>query len=435
MRVFLSLFILIITLLGCKDTKRDKVVYESKTLWIRQISKHVYQHVSFLDTESFGKVPCNGMIVYSEGEAVIFDTPTDDKTSSELIDWVSISLNCKITAIIPTHYHVDNLGGLREFHRQKIPSYAYDRTIRIAKEYGYPQPQHGFQNHLELKVGKEKVYVEFLGEGHTCDNVIGYFPVEDVMFGGCLIKETGSGKGNLAEANAGEWSETVKKIKWKYPDTKIVIPGHGKTGGTEFLDYTIQLFEPAGYAKQIDSLLNVRTSKPFNGIILISQNGVATYSKICGFSDLENKTRLKINDQFVVGSVSKQFTAVIILQEYDKGRLKLDEPIRKYLPEIGQSWADTITVRHLLTHTHGITELDKPIAFKAGTQYAYSQIGYDLLAKIAEKTSGKTFVALSKELFDECGMKYTFHPELKVHKSLVKGYTENENGGIEYDCA
>ncbi|MCL1937043.1 MAG: subclass B1 metallo-beta-lactamase [Candidatus Azobacteroides sp.] len=243
MKNFLYLLIFSSVLLGFKETKTEKEVYKSKTLLIYQISKHVYQHVSFLDVKDFGKVSCNGMIVACNNEAVIFDTPIDNETSGELIDWVTQSLKCKITAIIPTHYHIDNLGGLDEFHKQGIPSYAYNKTIQIAKEKGLPVPQHGFDKYMEMKVGKEKVYIEFLGEGHTCDNIIGYFPLEDILFGGCLIKEVGAGKGNLADANVEEWAETVRKVKKKYPKVKKVIPGHGKIGGTELLDYTINLFE------------------------------------------------------------------------------------------------------------------------------------------------------------------------------------------------
>ena len=224
------------------ETNTGKELYKSETLVINQISEHVYQHISFLDVKGFGKVPCNGMIVACKNEAVIFDTPKDDETSRELIDWVSKSLKCKIKAVIPTHYHIDNLGGLDEFHRQGIESYAYYKTIQIAKEKGLPVPQHGFDKYLDLKVGNEKVHVEFFGEGHTCDNVVGYFPSENIMFGGCLIKEVGAGKGNLEEANLKEWSETVKKVKEKYPKVKTVIPGHGQIGGIELLDYTINLF-------------------------------------------------------------------------------------------------------------------------------------------------------------------------------------------------
>ena len=108
---------------------------------------------------------------------------------------------------------------------------------------GLPVPQNGFDKYMELEVGNEKVYIEFFGEGHTCDNIVGYFQVDDIMFGGCLIKETGAGKGNLAEANVEEWSETVRKVKMNYPKVKKIIVGHGKSGGIELLEYTIKLFE------------------------------------------------------------------------------------------------------------------------------------------------------------------------------------------------
>jgi D-alanyl-D-alanine carboxypeptidase len=189
------------------------------------------------------------------------------------------------------------------------------------------------------------------------------------------------------------------------------------------------------YATKIDSLILSKTTKPFNGIILISQNGKSSYSNFFGFTDLEKKTPLQLNSQFVIGSISKQITAVLVLQEYEKGHLKLDEPIRSYLPELTQKWADTVTVHHLLTHMHGIVSLDKPTAFKIGTQfnYSYSNTGYDLLSKITERTSGKSFAEQSKELFQKCGMKNTFHPNTKEYKNLVKGYTEQENGKIEFE--
>jgi metallo-beta-lactamase class B len=244
MRKFLySLILSSILITGCEEKNVEKEAYKSETLIINQISKHVYQHISFFEAQNWGKVSGNGMIVVSKNEAVIFDTPADNETSAELIDWVTKSLKCKITAVIPTHYHIDNLGGLDEFHKQGIPSYAYHKTIQIAKENDYSTPQHGFDKDMELQVGNKKVYVEFLGEGHTCDNIIGYFPFEDIMFGGCLIKEIGAGKGNLEEANVEEWSETVKRVKKKYPKVKKVVPGHGKLGGIELLDYTISLFE------------------------------------------------------------------------------------------------------------------------------------------------------------------------------------------------
>lgn len=185
--------------------------------------------------------------------------------------------------------------------------------------------------------------------------------------------------------------------------------------------------------KQIDSIISVKTTRPFNGIILISKKGKTNYSKFFGYSDIDKKEPLKLNDQFVIGSISKQFTAVLVLREFDKGSIDLFTPIRRYLPELTQSWADTVNVHHLLTHMHGISQLDKPTSFKVGTQYSYSQIGYDLLARIVEKTSGKSFAELSENLFVECGMKNTFHPDIKKYNNLVKGYSEIENDKIEFE--
>jgi D-alanyl-D-alanine carboxypeptidase len=137
--------------------------------------------------------------------------------------------------------------------------------------------------------------------------------------------------------------------------------------------------------------------------------------------------------QFVIGSISKQFTAVMVLQAYEKGLIKLNSTIKKYLPELTQSWADSITVHQLLTHTHGIQQLDKPLVFKAGTQFEYSQIGYNILASILERVNSKSFSDLSAELFEKCAMQNTFHPDIKKYLNLVKGYTEQDNGTLAFE--
>ncbi|MGB3850331.1 MAG: subclass B1 metallo-beta-lactamase [Tunicatimonas sp.] len=218
--------------------------YASETLRVQPVSDRVYQHTSFLDTESFGRVPCNGMVVVSEGEAVIFDTPVSEAASSELIDWVADQLQCSVKAVVPTHFHQDCLAGLDEFHRRQIPSYGYRATIELAKKNGVTPPQRSFNEPLALSVGNQVVNVAFVGEGHTKDNVVGYFPAEDVLFGGCLVKEVGAGKGNLADANPSAWPVTIAQLQEQYPEAKVVIPGHGTPGGGELLEYTRTLFTP-----------------------------------------------------------------------------------------------------------------------------------------------------------------------------------------------
>lgn len=92
------------------------------------------------------------------------------------------------------------MGGLKAFDEKGIPSYAYVKTIELAKENNYVVPKNGFTDTLILKVGDAHIIAKFLGEGHTKDNIVGYFPSENVMFGGCLIKTLDASKGYLGDA-------------------------------------------------------------------------------------------------------------------------------------------------------------------------------------------------------------------------------------------
>ncbi|MEQ9286907.1 MAG: subclass B1 metallo-beta-lactamase [Cyclobacteriaceae bacterium] len=242
----LSLLLFLLTgLTALNNKKQDLVVYQSENLIIKKLSAHTYLHISFLDTDDFGRVACNGMLVVNENKAIVFDTPTDNKGSIELIDFITGNLESEITAVIPTHFHGDCVGGLEAFEQQNIPLYATRHTVKLLKKNGqkFTQPVNKFGANITLDLGGEKVYARYFGEGHTKDNMVGYFPADEALFGGCLIKSEGAGKGYLGDANTRAWPETVRKVKIQYPEAETVIPGHGKPGGKELLDYTIKLFE------------------------------------------------------------------------------------------------------------------------------------------------------------------------------------------------
>ncbi len=239
--------VLAVLLITCKNSTEEDfkptLVYESANLQVTQITENSFVHTSFLQTNDFGNVPCNGLIVSDNKEVIIFDTPVNDKSADELIQWIKETLRYNIKAIIPTHFHDDCLGGLQSFHDHKIPSYAHQKTIELAKENNFIVPQNSFNDSLLLKVGDKTILAKSFGEGHTRDNVVGYFPSEELLFGGCLIKESGANKGYLGDANVAAWSTTVENIKKRFPNLTLVVPGHGKYGKAELLDYTIDLFK------------------------------------------------------------------------------------------------------------------------------------------------------------------------------------------------
>ena len=233
----------IATFFCCTTQHASKIVYKTESLVIEQISPTVFKHVSYLKTNDFGNVACNGMVYITNNEAFVFDTPTTDKVSKELISWIKKEKKAKVNGVVVNHFHDDCLGGLKGFHDENITSYANNLTIELAKKDSVTTPKNGFNERLDLILGSNKVITQFFGEGHTKDNTVSYLESENVLFGGCMIKSLKASKGYLGNANVSEWSNSVAKVKAAFPKTKKVIPGHGKVGDTELLDYTIQLFK------------------------------------------------------------------------------------------------------------------------------------------------------------------------------------------------
>lgn len=241
MKSFLLSFVL---LFSCTVAFAQTNIPISKDLEVVGITPNVLMHISHMQTESFGKVPCNGLIYIAGKEAVFMDTPHDNKLSKKLLDWfVATYPGVSIKGVIIEHFHADCLGGLKEFHDRGIKSYANTRTIALAEKAGYTVPFNGFGDEMKMKIGGRRIQSRYFGAAHTADNIITWLPDEGVLFGGCMIKATGAGKGNLEDANVQEWPNTVAKIKNELGSrAKIVVPGHGDTGGEELLDYTIKLF-------------------------------------------------------------------------------------------------------------------------------------------------------------------------------------------------
>lgn len=181
------------------------------------------------------------------------------------------------------------------------------------------------------------------------------------------------------------------------------------------------------YSAQIDSLIQTTTPRAFNGVVLITQKGKTLYSRAWGYANFEHKTPLTENDIFRIQSNSKQITAVLILREVEKGRIDLQSPVRKYLPDLQQTWADSVTVHQLLNFSAGVSEIDKPLVFKPGTGFLYGVATYTMLANIIEKVTGSAFAEVAHDLFKELNMHNTFCDlNAETSKKAVEGYADTK---------
>lgn len=184
---------------------------------------------------------------------------------------------------------------------------------------------------------------------------------------------------------------------------------------------------PPGLLDKIDDLLN-QSERKFNGCMLVAQNETLIYEKCRG--SYGNPT---VHNQFLIGSISKQFTSAIILQLVDEGLIDINQPIKKYLPELVDEWAEIVTIKQLLNHTSGVKKLGEPLEFQPGTQFKYSPtLAYYLCSQIAEKVTGSNFELLLNRLFMQANMKNTgiishsdFYIAKQKHPYLINGFKEN----------
>ncbi|MFC5449952.1 serine hydrolase domain-containing protein [Paenibacillus aestuarii] len=169
---------------------------------------------------------------------------------------------------------------------------------------------------------------------------------------------------------------------------------------------TIVESSQASMTKTIDQFLQ---SKQFNGTLLVAQNGKIVMSKGYGESDFATHSKNNTDTIFRVGSITKQMTAVAIMQLAEKGKLSLDDKVSKFIPEFKEG--GKITIRQLLSHTSGISDsifaarvesapfeytspdelikmyYDLKLDSEPGTKFGYSNIGYHMLGYIIQKTS------------------------------------------------
>ncbi|MGA2253846.1 MAG: serine hydrolase domain-containing protein [Thermoguttaceae bacterium] len=191
-------------------------------------------------------------------------------------------------------------------------------------------------------------------------------------------------------------------------------------------------------------------------VTLVADKDKALSIETVGYADMAAKKPMRLDNLFWIASMTKPVTATAVLMLQDEGKLSVDDPVAKYLPELANlKTADgkpaKLTLRNLLTHTSGMGEAtpqesaaaskladliphfaEKPLQFEPGTKWQYCQSGINSLGRIVEVVSGQSFPDfLQERLFDPLGMKNTtFYPTQQQLARLAKSY-KAEDGKLE----
>ena len=206
---------------------------------------------------------------------------------------------------------------------------------------------------------------------------------------------------------------------------------------------------------QLDELLNKYTQYgQFNGSVLVADHGKVIYKKGFGMANMEWDIPNAPDTKHRLGSITKQFTAMLIMQLVAEGKLDLQATVSKYLPDYSKINGDKITIHQLLTHTSGTpnytsfpnffkemsrnpytpTEMlqffaDSTLTFEPGAKFAYSNSGYFLLGAIIEKVTGKSYEeVLQEKIFTPLKMTNTgYDHHGTILKKRATGYEVNKS--------
>ncbi|HXN73743.1 MAG TPA: serine hydrolase [Candidatus Acidoferrales bacterium] len=194
-------------------------------------------------------------------------------------------------------------------------------------------------------------------------------------------------------------------------------------------------------------------NKTFMGSVLVVRDKTVLFEKGYGSADLEWDIPNSPSTKFRLGSITKQFTAASIMLLEERGKLKIEDPVKKYMPDAPAAW-DKVTIYNLLTHTSGIpsfTELpdydslepftttseklvarfrDKPLEFEPGEKFKYDNSGYALLGYLIEKISGQTYAQFVQDnIFTPLQMKDSgYDSNSAIIMRRASGYTNGKQG-------
>lgn len=209
-------------------------------LWV-----HVTWHTFPGATEPY---PANGMLLQTADGSVLIDTGWNDAQTETLLAWAGRDLRRPVRRAYVTHAHEDRIGGIAALRRAGVPVQGLALTAEIARREGVAAPD--VLPGLDVgavRVGGVELF--YPGAGHARDNVVAWFPEQRVLFGGCLLKvDTATTVGNVADADVPNWPQAVARVSRSYPETRIVVPGHGAVSGASAYRVTRELIASKGPA-------------------------------------------------------------------------------------------------------------------------------------------------------------------------------------------
>lgn len=218
----------------------------SPKLVITPIAENFYVYTTY-NTYKGVLFPANGLYVVTSEGVLIIDTPWDTTQFQTLLDSIAIRHQQKAVMCLSTHFHEDRTGGLTFFRKSGIATYTTAATDSISAYMGFPRAQFIMAHDTSFQLGNLVMETYYPGPGHTIDNIVCWFPAQQILYGGCLIKSTvDQSLGNTADGDLKAYANSVRRVKRKFTHPYIVIPGHQEWRNNKSVEHTLQMAVAAG---------------------------------------------------------------------------------------------------------------------------------------------------------------------------------------------
>jgi len=244
------------------ETPKDNLstdIQKKFPVTLNKVAEGVWVHTSSYTFPGAKAVPSNGVVIEEADAVTLVDTAWGEAATLSLLEVIKSDIGKPVTKLVLTHHKFDRLAGVDVLEAHGATVYTHPETPALAAKIGGAVPNSSVaalkEPRSRTKVGS--IEIAYPGPAHTQDNLVVYIPKDQILFASSVVKGAGAPSlGNTQEAQLKDWPASLNWVKQTYPQTKLVVPAHGKGSDLKLIDATLALL-----AKEVNAKSDEKAQK------------------------------------------------------------------------------------------------------------------------------------------------------------------------------
>ena len=213
---------------------------------LTRLREDVWLHTSTRELDGVGRFPSHGLLIARPEGLLLIDTAWGADATTRLLAQIEAELGRRPDAAIITDFHDDRAGGIAVLEAAGVEVHSSAGIADRLAAAGEPVPARTLALPFAGALAGTEVEVAFPGAGHSPENLVVWLPMYELLFGGCLLRPLASRSlGNTADARLQTWAASVRAVRDRYLDARVVVPSHGDPGNRRLFDHSVALVDIA----------------------------------------------------------------------------------------------------------------------------------------------------------------------------------------------